>query len=571
MINTSRFCFAKLKSFIIYLFKKKSKPITVKPQKSKILNIAKKVLPPQKKKKTATKPTSQNTTKPTHIKKYIFPSIELLNKPKPEQPSNSNDASNKEKAIMLENILQEFKLTGKITGIKTGPVITLFEMLPGKSIKISDIKNLNEDIARKIKAIASTRIAVIPGTDKIGIELPNLHRQTVSLRTQFESNEFKNTTYKLPLSLGCDTMGNPIFVDLAKTPHLLVAGATGMGKSVGVNSMILSLLYKKHPDECKFIMIDPKAVEFSTYKDIPHLLTPIVTDVEKSVAALNWAIREMENRYSNMASIEVKDIESYNQKVKTMKGQFITRQKTTGFDPHTGAPITEDEKIELKPIPYIVIVVDEFADLMQSKEHKKEVETNISRLAAKARAAGIHLILTTQRPSVDVVTGLIKSNFPSRISYSVASGQDSRTIIDECGAERLLGKGDGLYKGNGNNSLVRIHAAFVTENEICNVTKFIKEQGKPNYIENEAIQKIQNQNTLATLDKSIIKKQRKEDLYAQAVEIVLTTGKTSISYLQRQLGIGFNPAASLMEQLEANGIVSAPDATNKRVILKKGI
>ncbi len=567
--NFTRFVFSKIKIFVLKLFKKQPKQTKIKPKKSKILSIAKKIK--TKKQVTKKQPITTNIPKLQTIKedtppktKYLLPTVDLLTKVHIEKNENSNDESNIKKARMLENILREYKLEGKITNIKAGPVITLFEMEPGPGIKTSQIKSLNEDIARKIESI-STRIAVIPGTNKVGIELPNLHRKMVSLRDQFESNNFKNSEYKLPISLGSDTGGKPVFVDLATMPHLLIAGTTGSGKSVGVNGMILSLLYKYTPDECKFIMIDPKMVEFSIYNDIPHLLIPVVTEPAKAVAALKWAVVEMEERYRNMAAIGAKNIESFNDRAKSKPNYSITRQVQTGFDPQTGEPIMEDKKIDIKPIPYIVIVVDEMADLMQTA--KKEVEGAVARLAAMARATGIHLILSTQRPSVDVITGTIKSNFPNRISYRVASGQDSRTILNEYGAELMLGKGDMLYMGTGGNT-VRIHGAFVSEKEIENVVNFIKSQAKPNYVKNITTEK-KEPNKLSTIDKLALKESQNEDLYARAVEIVLSSERPSISYLQRQLGIGYNKSANLIEKMESQGILSKPDSTGKRVILTK--
>ncbi|MCR5506311.1 MAG: DNA translocase FtsK 4TM domain-containing protein [bacterium] len=566
--NFIRFILSKSKTLILKLFKKQPKRVNIKPKKSKILSIAKKI---SKKKTKPQKVIASSTPKTKTVKeeipekpKYILPTVDLLTKVKPEKTENLNDESNIKKARMLENILREYKLEGKITNIKAGPVITLFEMEPGPGIKTSQIKSLNEDIARKIESI-STRIAVIPGTNKVGIELPNLHRKMVSLRDQFESDTFKNSEHKLPISLGADTGGRPVFVDLATMPHLLIAGTTGSGKSVGVNGMILSLLYKYTPDECKFIMIDPKMVEFSIYNDIPHLLIPVVTEPAKAVAALKWAVVEMEERYRNMAAIGAKNIETFNARAKSRPNYTITRQIQTGFDPETGEPTMEDKKIEIKPIPYIVIVVDEMADLMQTA--KKEVEGAVARLAAMARATGIHLILSTQRPSVDVITGTIKSNFPNRISYRVASGQDSRTILNEYGAELMLGKGDMLYMATGGNT-VRIHGAFVSEKEIENVVSFIKEQAKPNYVKNITVEK-KEPNKLSTIDKLALKESQNADLYAQAVEIVLSSERPSISYLQRQLGIGYNKSANLIEKMEAQGILSKPDSTGKRVILTK--
>ena len=500
--------------------------------------------------------------------KYILPTTDLLNPIKSDKNSNINDEINVKKAKMLENILTEFGIEGKITSIKTGPVITLFEMEPGRGIKTSRITALSEDIARNMSAL-SARVAVIPGTNKIGIELPNTHRKMVYLREQFESSTFAKTEHTLPISLGSDTSGNPVFVDLAKMPHLLIAGTTGSGKSVGVNGMILSLLYKFTPDECKFIMIDPKMLEFSVYNDIPHLLIPVVIDPIKAVAALKWAVREMEERNRNMSALGAKNIESYNQKAKSMAGQFITREVQTGFDPQTGEPIMEERKIEIKPIPYIVVIVDEMADLMLVAG--KEVEAAIARLAAMARAAGIHLILSTQRPSVDVITGTIKSNFPNRISYRVASKIDSRTIINEQGAELMLGKGDMLYMAMGGN-LIRIHGAFVSEDEIEHVVTFIKAQAKPNYVRNITSEKPTKDSALSLLDKTVFndtKENKDENLYNQAVQIILEADRPSISYLQRRLGIGYNKSANLIEKMQENGILSAPDSTGKRTILTK--
>lgn len=575
--NFVRITYTKIYDCLRYLITKKPKPRTVvRPQKSRILSIAKKIVAPAEKrqpKQPVRSPSAQKQNTETkkkisepEAKKYHLPTVDLLVKIKEEKSEDSNTESNIKKARMLENILREYRLNGKITDIKAGPVITLFEMEPGPGIKTSQIKGLNEDIARKIESI-STRIAVIPGTNKVGIELPNLHRKMVSLRDQFESNTFKNSEYKLPISLGASTNGQPVFVDLATMPHLLIAGTTGSGKSVGVNGMILSLLYKYTPDECKFIMIDPKMVEFSIYNDIPHLLIPVVTEPAKAVAALKWAVLEMEERYRNMAAIGAKNIETFNQRAKANPGKKITRQVQTGFDPQTGEPTMEDKEIEIKPIPYIVIVVDEMADLMQTA--KKEVEGAVARLAAMARATGIHLILSTQRPSVDVITGTIKSNFPNRISYRVASGQDSRTILNEYGAELMLGKGDMLYMATGGNT-IRIHGAFVSEKEIENVVNFIKNQAKPNYVKNITVApKAPDTRAMSAIDKAALKESQNEDLYSQAVEIILRSERPSISFLQRQLGIGYNKSANLIEKMEAQGILSKPDSTGKRVLLTK--
>ena len=568
--NFIRYSFNKIKNIILLLFKKQPQQIVIRPQKSKILNIAKKIAPQQSKVKTTSikTPKQPQPIKQETKQKYIFPSTELLKRTINSNNNSSNKESNLKKAQMLENILEEYKLNGKITNINTGPVITLFEMEPGPGIKTSQIKSLNEDIARKIEAI-SARIAVIAGSDKIGIELPNLHRQPIGLREQLESQTFKTTEQKLPISLGVDTSGKPVFVDLATMPHLLIAGCTGSGKSVGVNGMILSLLYKHTPDECKFIMIDPKVVELSMYNNIPHLLIPVVSDKPKAAAALKWAVYEMEERYRNMATIGAKNIESFNNKIKEKSGQFISRPIQTGFDAETGQPIIENKKIELKHMPYIVIIVDEFADIMQYEDRtvRKEFESAVACLAAKARATGIHLILATQRPSVDVITGTIKSNFPTRVSYRLVSGQDSRTILNENGAELLLGKGDMLYMSAGGNT-TRIHGSFVSEKETEDVVSFIKSQGTPNYVK-EITEEKKDNSKLSQLDKEALKRNQNNDLYSQAVDIILQTNRPSISYLQRQLGIGYNKSATLIERMEKEGILSSPDSTGKRVLLKK--
>lgn len=548
------------------ILKKKINKQTIIEKRNKLLKT-----PQIKEELKEPAPTPQPKTEKRIITKkssYILPTTDLLTPVKADKNINNNEEINIKKAKMLESILTEFGIEGKITNIKTGPVITLFEMEPGRGIKTSRITSLSEDIARNMSAL-SARVAVIPGTNKIGIELPNTHRKMVYLREQFESNIFENTEHILPISLGNDTSGNPVFVDLAKMPHLLIAGTTGSGKSVGVNGMILSLLYKYTPDECKFIMIDPKMLEFSVYNDIPHLLIPVVIDPIKAVAALKWAVREMEERNRNMSALGAKNIESYNQKAKSMQGEFITREIQTGFDPQTGEPIMEERKIEIKPIPYIVVIVDEMADLMLVAG--KEVEAAIARLAAMARAAGIHLILSTQRPSVDVITGTIKSNFPNRISYRVASKIDSRTIINEQGAELMLGKGDMLYMAMGGN-LIRIHGAFVSEDEIERVVSFIKAQAKPNYVKNITAEKPTKDAPPSLLDKTVFtdtKENKDDNLYNQAVQIILSAERPSISYLQRRLGIGYNKSATLIEKMEQNGILSAPDSTGKRTILTK--
>ena len=535
------------------------------PNHSRIIAAISRIAPKKKPRPAAPSAPKPDEPKPARERSpYMLPSLGLLNPPRAERQSAANSDVNEKKARMLENILSEFGVEGKIASIRTGPVITLFELEPGKGTKTSRITALAEDIARDMSAL-SARVAVIPGTNKIGVELPNAHRRTVYIREQLESPAFQSSGFALPISLGADTGGRAVFVDLAKMPHLLIAGTTGSGKSVGVNSMILSLLYKYRPDEIKFIMIDPKMLEFSVYNDIPHLLIPVVTDPVKAVAALKWAVREMEDRNKNMSALGAKNIESYNAKAAQMAGKFITREVQTGFDPATGEPTHETRKIEIRPLPYIIVVVDEMADLMLVAG--KEVEAAIARLAAMARAAGIHLVLSTQRPSVDVITGTIKSNFPNRIAYRVASKIDSRTIINEQGAEMMLGKGDMLYMAMG-GSLLRIHGAFTSEDEIERVVKFVKSQAKPNYVRHVTADKPKDSSAMSLLDK-MSGKGAEDDLYAQAVQVVMQSDRPSISYLQRQLGIGYNKSANLIEKMQANGLLSAPDSTGRRVVLKK--
>ena len=518
---------------------------------------------------TRSAPAPQKQRAPAEDSSFRLPPLSLLNPP-PKDNTEVSDELNRKKASMLEATLAQFGVDAKITNYRTGPVITLFEIEAGAGVKTSRITNLSEDIARDMSAL-SARVAVIAGTNKIGIELPNLHRKMVSLRDQFESAEFANSDYGLPIALGSDTGGRSVVADLAKMPHLLIAGTTGSGKSVGVNGMILSLLYRYTPDEVKFIMIDPKMLEFGMYNDIPHLLIPVVTEPVKAVAALKWAVREMEERNRNMSALGAKNIESYNAKARATPGQKISRQVQTGWDPSNGAPVFEEKSVAVEPMPYIVVIVDEIADLMLVAG--KDVEAAIARLAAMARAAGIHLILSTQRPSVDVITGTIKSNFPNRIAYRVASKIDSRTIINEQGAELMLGKGDMLYMAMG-GSLLRVHGAFVSEEEIERVVRWIKREGKPNYV--PAITAISDKagepGAMGTLDKAIFRDAREAeegDLYARAVAVVMQSDRPSISFLQRSLGIGYNKSANLIEKMQREGILSAPDSQGKRVVLAK--
>ena len=526
---------------------------------------------PEKSPKKAIKHKEEN--KPTKIADtaknsdgYIRPSIDLLSRPQ----SKTNNSISKEEleriARELETTLEEFGIHGKIVKVRPGPVVTLYELEPAPGTKSARVIGLADDIARSMSA-AAVRIAVVPGSNTIGIELPNLTRDTVWLRDLFEDKEFIDSKNALNVVLGKDIGGKNTYADLAKMPHLLVAGTTGSGKSVGVNSMILSLLFRMSPEECKLIMIDPKMLEFSMYNGIPHLLTPVITDPAKAVIGLKWAVKEMEDRYRAMAQMNVRNIMGYNQKVEELRktGKPYIRTVQTGFDDE-GKPIYEEQEMDLKPLPYIVIVVDEMADLMLVAG--KEVEAAIQRLAQMARAAGLHLIMSTQRPSVDVITGTIKANFPTRISFQVTSKIDSRTILGEQGAEQLLGKGDMLYMPAGQRP-IRIHGAFVKDEEVEGIVEFIKSQKEPEYVEAVTQGELNEKETGAVFDKGNFGGSggKDEDLYTQAVDIVRNDKKASISYIQRRLRIGYNRAASLIDKMEEEGIVSGPDAMGKRQII----
>ncbi len=494
------------------------------------------------------------------------PSLNLLKRPTAvKQNSELVQSMLNGTARLLEDVLADFGVKGEIKDIKPGPVVTLFELEPARGTKSARVIGLAEDIARSMSAMA-VRVAVVPGRNVIGIELPNTPREGVLLREIFEAGAFKSTGATLPLALGKSIGGDPIVVDLARMPHLLVAGTTGSGKSVGINAMVLSLLYKLSPDDCRLIMIDPKMLELSVYDNIPHLLTPVVTDPHKAVAALNWAVREMEERYKRMARLGVRNIDVFNNRVRhaKMQGGSLQRTVQTGFDRKTGEAIFETETFELEPMPYIVIVVDEFADLMMVAG--KEIEAAVQRLAQMARAAGIHLIMATQRPSVDVITGTIKANFPTRISFKVTSKVDSRTILNEQGAEQLLGQGDMLFSP-GSGQVVRVHGPFVSDEEVDSIAQFLRQQGEPNYVDGVTDVEVDPEDLGGHGGAGASGKGADADLYDKAVAIVLRDRKASTSYLQRRLSIGYNRAASLMERMEDERIVGPANATGKRDIL----
>ena len=500
------------------------------------------------------------------ISQYHLPDINLLSAPKDTGNIVYDENVLKENAVKLEEVLKDFGIKGQIVKVRPGPVVTLYELEPAPGTRTARVIGLSDDIARSM-AVASVRMAVVSGHNTIGIELPNETRQTVWLRELLEDKEFTNSKNILNVTLGKDIGGQHVYADLSKMPHLLVAGTTGSGKSVGVNSMILSLLFRMSPEQCKLIMIDPKQLEFSMYNGIPHLLTPVITDPGKAVVGLKWAVREMEDRYRAMALLNVRNIAGYNQKVADMRksGKEIKKTIQTGFDKETGKPIYDEQIIDTTPMPYIVVVVDEMADLMLVAG--KEVEAAIQRLAQMARAAGIHLIMSTQRPSVDVITGTIKANFPSRISFHVTTKIDSRTIIGEQGAEQLLGMGDMLYMPSGLRP-VRVHGCFVTDAEVEKVVEYIKSQGEPEYVSDVTEGELNTKDSGPVFDKGAISGANDDDdLYNQAVAIVRADKKASTSYIQRKLRLGYNRAAILIERMEDEGIVTAPDRVGRREVI----
>jgi DNA segregation ATPase FtsK/SpoIIIE, S-DNA-T family len=494
--------------------------------------------------------------------KFELPSVSVLTAPKASdrQPLSKSELDNNSRA--LEGVLQDFGVRGEIVKANPGPVVTLYELEPAPGIKSSRVIGLADDIARSMSAL-SARVAVVAGRNAIGIELPNAHREKVYLRELLSVKD--DSMAKLPLCLGKNIGGESIIIDLARTPHMLIAGTTGSGKSVAINTMILSLVYRLRPDQCRLIMVDPKMLELSVYDGIPHLLTPVVTDPKKAVVALKWAVREMEERYKKMSKLGVRNIDGYNQRLVEArgKGEELTRTVHTGFDKETGKAIYEEEKLDLDPLPYIVIIVDEMADLMMVAG--KDIEGAVQRLAQMARAAGLHVILATQRPSVDVITGTIKANFPTRISFQVTSKIDSRTILGEMGAEQLLGQGDMLYMAGGGR-ISRVHGPFVSDEEVEKVVRHLKTQGQPEYLEAVTAEEPTDEDG-AVFDGTSMGSDGGGDLFSQAVAIVKRDRKASTSYIQRRLQIGYNRAASLMERMELEGIVGQPNHAGKREIL----
>jgi S-DNA-T family DNA segregation ATPase FtsK/SpoIIIE len=502
------------------------------------------------------------------LPEYDLPPLSLLSDPARIERHHLSDEALEENARMLENVLDDYGVKGEIVSVRPGPVVTMYELEPAPGLKASRVIGLADDIARSMSAL-SARVSTVPGRSVIGIELPNDNREMVGFREILSSRAYGDGNQKLPLALGKDIGGDPIVANLAKMPHLLIAGTTGSGKSVAINTMILSLLYKLTPDECRLIMIDPKMLELSVYDGIPHLLSPVVTDPKKAVVALKWVVAEMEDRYRKMSKMGVRNIDGYNGRVEEAqkKREMFSRTVQTGFDDETGEPVFETEEFAPEKMPYIVVIVDEMADLMMVAG--KEIEACIQRLAQMARASGIHLIMATQRPSVDVITGTIKANFPTRISFQVTSKIDSRTILGEMGAEQLLGMGDMLYMAGG-GKITRCHGPFVSDEEVEEVVSHLKAYGPPEYLGSvlqgpdedkaDSIDAVLGLSTGGNTD-------GEDALYDQAVAIVVKDRKCSTSYIQRKLAIGYNKAARLVEQMEDEGVVSSANHVGKREVL----
>jgi DNA segregation ATPase FtsK/SpoIIIE, S-DNA-T family len=495
---------------------------------------------------------------------FELPPLNVLTAAKASDRMTLSVEAIQENATALESVLGDFGVRGEIINARPGPVVTLYELEPAPGIKSSRVIGLSDDIARSMSAL-SARVAVVPGRNVIGIELPNPRRERVYLRELLDSDDYTGTGAKLPLCLGKTIGGESVIVDLARMPHLLIAGTTGSGKSVAINTMILSLVYRLRPDDCRLIMVDPKMLELSVYDGIPHLLTPVVTDPKKAIVALKWAVREMEERYRKMSKLGVRNIDGYNARVAEAKsrGETLTRTVHTGYDRESGEAIYEKERLELDRLPYVVVIVDEMADLMMVAG--KDIEGAIQRLAQMARAAGIHVILATQRPSVDVITGTIKANFPTRISFQVTSKIDSRTILGEQGAEQLLGQGDMLYMAGGGR-ISRVHGPFVSDEEVEKVVRHLKSQGAPQYLEAVTAGGDEDEDS-PLFDATAMGGGEANDLYQQAVQVVTRDRKASTSYIQRRLQIGYNRAASIMERMEEEGIVGAANHAGKREIL----
>ncbi|MBR2819486.1 MAG: DNA translocase FtsK [Reyranella sp.] len=497
-----------------------------------------------------------------------MPPLDILSLPSRvgNEPKIDEEAL-EQNARLLETVLEDFGVKGQIVKVRPGPVVTLYELEPAPGTKSSRVIGLADDIARSMSAV-SARVATVPGRNVIGIELPNAKRETVFLRELLSTRHYEDNRLGLPLALGKDIGGDPVIADLARMPHLLIGGTTGSGKSVAVNTMILSLLYRLPPDRCRFIMIDPKMLELSVYQDIPHLLTPVVTEPRKAIVALKWVVREMEDRYRAMSSVAVRNIAGYNEKLAetARKGGALTRKVQTGIDPETRRPTFEDEEIDLTPLPFIVVIIDEMADLMLVAG--KEIEAAVQRLAQMARAAGIHVVMATQRPSVDVITGTIKANFPTRISFQVTSKIDSRTILGEQGGEQLLGQGDMLYMAGG-GKIARVHGPFVSDGEVEEVVRHLRAQGAPAYI--DAVTDDPEADAEGAGLPGGGEEGESDQLYDQAIALVARERKCSTSFIQRYLQIGYNRAARIVERMEREGVVSPANHVGKREVLARDI
>ncbi len=531
-------------------------------EETKANNI--KVVAPQELQKSSTTGSSQTRFRLLDGGEWELPSADLLQDvPEDNDADQMDENALRMNAELLQNVLEDFNIKGEIVSIHPGPVVTLYELEPAAGVKSSRVIGLADDIARSMSAL-SVRAAVVPGRNVIGIEIPNKIRQTVYMREMIDAKEYNKTKAKLPLILGKDIGGKPIIADLARMPHLLVAGTTGSGKSVAVNTMILSLLYQLPPEKCRFIMIDPKMLELSCYDDIPHLLSPVVTEPGKAVVALKWLVNEMEERYRAMSKLGVRNVDGYNARLgeARQKGEALMRKVQTGFDLDTGKPVYEEQPLDLTDLPYIVVIVDEFADLMLVAG--KDVEAAIQRLAQMARAAGIHIIMATQRPSVDVITGVIKANFPTRISFSVTSKIDSRTILGEGGAEQLLGMGDMLYMAAG-GQILRVHGPFSSDEDVENVVNHLKSQAEPSYL--EEITTGGGDITGEGLGGLYGEEEKVDELYDQAVALVARERKASTSFVQRYLQIGYNRAARIVEEMERQGVIGPANHVGKREIL----
>jgi S-DNA-T family DNA segregation ATPase FtsK/SpoIIIE len=498
---------------------------------------------------------------------WALPPLDLLTAAPTQRVGRPSEESLQANARLLESVLEDYGVRGRIAEIRPGPVVTLYELEPAPGTKSARVIGLADDIARSMSLIA-VRIATVPGRNVIGIEMPNAKRETVFLSEMFGDESWHRNPGKLPLALGKDISGAPVIADLARMPHLLIAGTTGSGKSVGINTMILSLLYRFSPDECRFIMIDPKMLELSVYDRIPHLLAPVVTEPPKAIGALKWTVREMERRYRAMSQLGVRNIAGYNEKVTAarQRNDVLTRRVQTGFDPETNKPVFEDQPLALEALPMIVVVIDEMADLMIVAG--KDIEAAVQRLAQMARAAGIHVIMATQRPSVDVITGTIKANFPTRISFQVTSKIDSRTILGEQGAEQLLGQGDMLHMPGGGR-IARVHGPFVSDTEVERIVEFLRAQGEPAYVD-EVTETEDEGDSVAMLGMLGGNTDAEASLYDQAVALVTREGKASTSFVQRHLNIGYNRAAKLIEQMEKEGVVGAANHVGKREVLAPG-